>query len=235
MFTSEKAMAPKTPHNPNEWVILSLDPSKNRTGWAVATIPRVWNEGNYYELDVYGLPTQFVKPHWQLLWRKTRWAWGYWDLSCKGLMARMDELCLFIISEVGHFDQYVAEWPVFYDVARGHMAAMKGDTINLAAIVSYVAGYFRMPSARTYIVTAPNWKGSVSKAITQKRFYDSFGINHLHAIDHNAVDATMLLLTYAQRERLLPPEWITAQKWLDPHLMPTWQGKPSDTARFIGR
>lgn len=215
------------PSTPLEIVrILSIDPSINRTGWALATfhakpgliIPNLKPNG---EFELQTLPDSWNE-------QTSRWAWGYFDTSCRGYVARLKELAEYIICEVGEFDVLVAEWPEFYDNTRGHVAAMRGDTINLAGINCYLAGYFRLAPDRINFLTAPRWKGSVSKELTRQQFYRSFGISKHYMIDHNAVDAGMMLLTYCQRMGVVTKAFVTAPKQIDHGKMPKYQGTEQD-------
>lgn len=194
--------------------ILALDPSVNRCGYATATFtPKPGFR--YPDVNAKGEVIESVAP---MTWdeRSSKWAWGYVDLTCLGLPARMRELCdaITMILPDG-FDILIGEWPAFYDVERGHQAAMRGDLFGLAAINSYVAGYFRLPPNRVTFITAMAWKGSVAKNITMQRFLRSFGVHKIYTVDHNAVDAAMILLTWCQRTKLVSKEFHTFPKELE--------------------
>lgn len=198
--------------------VLALDPSVNRCGYATALFtPKPGFR--YPDVNAAGDVIESVSP---MTWdeRTSVWGWGYWDLTCLGLVARMKELCDWItmIFPEG-IDLLICEWPAFYDVERGHQAAMRGDLFGLAAINSYVAGYFRLPPERVTFITAMKWKGSVSKEITRQRFFRSFGVHKIYTVDHNAVDAAMILLTWCQRTKLVSSDFHNFPKTLDPARM----------------
>ena len=199
--------------------ILALDPSVNRCGYASAVFePR---EGfKYPDVDQQGNVIEAVAPQ---SWKEETsvWSWGYFDMQAIGYIARLHEICGFIelIFPEG-FDILICEWPAFYDVERGHVAAVRGDTMNLAGINCFVAGWFRVPTNRLTFITAAKWKGSVSKEITMQRFLRSFGVHKIYSVDHNAVDAAMILLTWCTRAKLVhPPTFVPLQKRLDPMRM----------------
>jgi hypothetical protein len=206
--------------------ILSIDPSINRCGWALATfqaqegplIPVLKADGTF---ELQGTPDQWNE-------NTSRWAWGYFDTTCRGYVARLKELVEYIMMEVGEFDVLIGEWPEFYDSTKGHAAAMRGDTINLAGIVCYIAGYFRLNPKHINFLTAPRWKGSVSKEITRQQFYRSFGIQKHYTIDHNAVDAAMMLLTWCQRMGVVSKFFANAPKHIDHAKMPKYLGTEHD-------
>lgn len=203
--------------------VVAIDPSVNRCGYASAVFePKPGFR--FPSLDPKGDVVDAVIP---ATWNEetSKWSWGYFDLSCLGYIARLHEICQFItlIYPEG-FDLFVAEWPAFYDVERGHAAAIRGDTINLAGINCFVAGYYRIPPNHITFLTAAKWKGSVSKEITRMRFYKSFGIRKHYSIDHNAVDAGMMLLTWCQRTQLVSHLFPTFPKEIEQDKMHSFKG-----------
>lgn len=149
--------------------ILSIDGSIKTVGWSLATITE----------------------------ESAEFKWGMWPLSGLNFLMRCADLRDYITAEIGEFDEMVMEWPMFYDSVRGHAAARQGDTINLAGITMYVAGWFQLPHQRMFLYTAPDWKGSVPKQVTGRKFFKQFGVNYLQ-VDNNAVDATMMLLHHCK-------------------------------------
>lgn len=198
--------------------VLALDPSVNRCGYASALFTPV---GGFRlpQMNAKGDCTEGVEP---MTWceRSSKWSWGYFDMGALGLIARLREIVQFIgmIYPDGH-DIFIGEYPTFYNVERGHIAAIRGDTTNLAAINGYVAGHFRLPPNQIHFITATKWKGSVSKEITRQRFFKSFGIAKHYKIDHNAVDAAMMLLTWCQRTGLVSRDFVNFEKELEPSKM----------------
>lgn len=154
--------------------ILGLDPSIKTVGWSVATITDI----------------------------EAKFEWGMWPLSGLNFLMRCADLRDYIISDIGEFDEMVIEWPMFYDSEKGHVAARQGDTINLAGVGMYVAGYFHLPHQKIHLYTAPDWKGTVPKQVTGRRFFQQFGVNYLQ-VDNNAVDATMMVLQHCKKHGLV--------------------------------
>jgi hypothetical protein len=127
------------------------------------------------------------------------WAWGMFALEGYNLLQRCADLRAYI-QQSGNddFTDLICEWPTFYDSEEGNVAAKQNFTINLAAVASYIAGFFRLDTNRINLVTAPQWKGQAKKRMTARRFFNHFGIDAFK-LDHNAVDATMLLLSQAKK------------------------------------
>lgn len=156
---------------------LAIDPSvMNRAGWATLDVER----------DANGKLT------------KEDWHWGCWEINGMNFKMRCTDLKDYIERDIGHFDMLIGEWPCFYAGQKGEIAARQGWTINLAGILMYVAGWFQVGHKKLQLFTAPEWKGTVPKQVTARRFYKLFGINSMN-VDHNAIDATMLLYFYSQK------------------------------------
>jgi hypothetical protein len=167
--------------------IVSIDPSINNVGWAL--IDGLWRR----EDDVIDDS-------------KADWRWGNWKIASHSFTFKLREIVEWMILTFDGLDPdcdwLVAEWPAYFDSMAGHIAAKAGHTINLAGIDCYIAGFFRLPWQNIHLVTATKWKGSVSKEITRMRFFRHMGIKQLYQIDHNAVDAVMMLLEFCKRKRL---------------------------------
>lgn len=112
------------------------------------------------------------------------------------LIQKIDELGL-------KFDFLITEKPAFFASERGQVAAHQNYTIDLAAIAFYVAGWFRMDHRHHYSITATQWKGTVSKAITARKFFKQWPKVDSASLDDHAIDAIMLhrfwLTDYARR------------------------------------
>ena len=160
--------------------ILSLDPSVNNVGWALL------------DLGTKEEP-------------KEDWAWGTWTLSGMNFLMRCGDCRTYIAEEIGDFDVMVIEWPMYYDSAKGAVAAKQGYTINLAGIAMYVAGWFQLPHQNIYLYTAPDWKGTVPKQVTARRFFKLFEVN-INEVDEHAIDAVMMLLYHCKKSNLLKSE-----------------------------
>lgn len=148
---------------------LSIDPSvANRAGWAT-----------------YDTETK-------------EWAWGAWQIEGFNYQMRCHDLKDYIGMEIGDFDELVCEWPMFYGGDSGAVAAQQGYTINLAGIAMFIIGWFQIHYTKCHLYTAPDWKGSVPKQVTQRRFYQAFDLK-VKDVDHNAVDATMMLVYHLKQ------------------------------------
>jgi hypothetical protein len=166
--------------------IVSIDPSVNRVGWAVVDGLRKDEDGVWHD-------------------ENADWKFGYWNLGSLSLQFKFKELTEWMILTFGGLNEddiLIVEWPGYFEAARGQIAAQKGYTINLAAMCAYVAGYFRLPWENWVPIKPSQWKGSVPKEITRMRFFKAMGIPQIYKIDHNAVDAVMMLLEFCKRKRI---------------------------------
>ncbi len=167
--------------------IISIDPSTINVGWAV----------------IEGLKRHPKTGVWDD--RKAKWRYGNFNLFALSLQAKFHEIAENMIA---HFDidpeedWLVLEWPMYFGTEKGQVAAQMGYTLNLAGIDGFLMGYFRMPWQQCHFVTAAQWKGSVSKEITKMRFFRAMGIKQIFAVDHNAVDAVMLLFEFCKRRKI---------------------------------
>lgn len=166
----------ETPEAASRMKILSLDLSVNTVGFATL---QIYNDG------------------------EQKWNWGTWILEGYNLLQRCADLCAYI-QQSGNddFTDLILEWPTFYASEKGEVAAKQNFTINLAAVGMYTAGFFHLPVERIELVTAPQWKGQADKRITARRFFRHFGEDAL-VVDHNTVDAVMLLLARAKKRGLV--------------------------------
>lgn len=167
--------------------LISIDPSINNVGWAV----------------VAGLERDAETGVWDD--SKALWRYGNWIVSAHSLQAKWVEIVEYMIMEFDvnpECDEIVLEWPMYFGTEKGQVAAQQGHTLNLAGIDGYIAGYFRLPWRQIHLITAPQWKGSVSKEITKMRFFRAMGVKHIFKVDHNAVDAVMMLFEYCKRKKI---------------------------------
>lgn len=167
--------------------IFAIDPSINQVGWAkVEGLRRdedgVWND----ELAT--------------------WTYGYWDIGSHALPYKLEEIVDWCKLDV-HCDRdwwFVGEWPTYFGTIKGQISAMQGNTINLGAVIAYIAGYFQILPQNVHLLTATQWKGSVPKEITKMRFFKVLGVKQgqIKTINHNAIDAIMLLHEFCRRRRI---------------------------------
>jgi hypothetical protein len=167
--------------------IVAIDPSINNVGWGLVEGLREDSDGIIHADD-------------------ENWRWGNWKIASHSFTFKLREIVEWMILTFDGLDPecdwVVLEWPAYFDSMAGHVAAKAGHTINLAAIDGYIAGFFRLPWQRVHLITATKWKGSVSKEITRMRFFRHMGIKQIYTIDHNAVDAVMMLLEFCRRKRI---------------------------------
>lgn len=180
MTTNEDKLSTETPEfEPVPQMVrklLALDPSVNNVGFATL---QIFDNG------------------------QQQWTWGTWNLEGYNLLQRCADLCAYIQqSGNADFTDLILEWPTFYASEKGEVAAKQDYTINLAAIAMYCAGFFHLPVDRIELVTAPQWKGQADKRITARRFFKNFGYDAL-VVDHNTIDATMLLLARAKKRKII--------------------------------
>lgn len=148
---------------------LSLDPSVHNVGWSLV------NPGKST--------------------REKAWRWGTFKLEGNSLEMKLIHLRDQIIETVGEFEFLITEKPAFFSSERGQIAAHMNYTINLAAVNYYIAGWFHMDHRHHFAITANQWKGSVPKAVTARRFlryFEHFSKAKLASIDEHGIDAVML-------------------------------------------
>lgn len=133
---------------------------------------------------------------------KNQWQWGAFALEGTNYAMRMVDLYELLLEKFGIPDHLVTEWPSFFSSAKGHIAAHQNYTIDLAGICGYIAGRMGFNHRQWTMVTATQWKGSVSKDITARKFFRVFG-KETRLISEHAIDATMMmhwwLLNYGQK------------------------------------
>lgn len=167
--------------------IISIDPSTRDVGWAVIE--------------------KLKRDKKTLVWDDTdaRWRYGNWVINAHSLQAKFQEIAEYMIMEFDinpEEDIMVLEWPAYFGSEKGQVAAQLGHTLNLAGVVGYCSGYFRIPWQRIHLITANQWKGSVSKEVTKMRFFRAMGVKQIFAVNHNAVDAVMLLFAYCKEHKI---------------------------------
>lgn len=86
----------------------------------------------------------------------------------------------------------VTEKPAFFSSERGQIAAHMNYTIDLAAINYFIAGWFRYDHRHHFAITANQWKGSIDKAITAKRFFRDFPWVSPTTLSEHAIDSIMM-------------------------------------------
>lgn len=147
--------------------ILSIDPSVNNVGWAT------------FDTSIRGVREQ--------------WKWGKWELEGSNRTMRLVDLVQRISEDIGPVDQIVTEYPTFFSSEKGQMAARQNYTIDLAAICGYIAGRLCMDHHTWHCLTATQWKGTVKKEITARKFFRFFSMQDTGNISEHSIDAIMML------------------------------------------
>lgn len=150
-------------------ISLSIDPSIHNVGWSTANSEAKMS--------------------------KKAWRWGTFKLTGSSLEMKLIDLRDQINSEIGPFDFLVTEKPAFFSSERGQIAAHMNYTIDLAAVNYYIAGWFHMDHRHHFAITANQWKGSVEKKVTARRFFRAFKKikpKAVEAIDEHGIDSVML-------------------------------------------
>lgn len=148
--------------------IVSLDPSVNNVGWAIYDSSKKSKDG------------------------KAAWTWGKWKLEGDNYQMRLVDAVERMTVIIGELDILITEWPMFYSSQAGQVAAHNNYTINLAGFCAYVAGRYNLNHRNWYLITASQWKGTVKKEITARKFFRYFKCNPNMYSDHE-IDAIMLL------------------------------------------
>jgi hypothetical protein len=125
--------------------------------------------------------------------KQKAWKWKTWHLEGLSLEMRMTDLRQRIDAEIGHFDLLIIEKPTFFGSEKGNIAAHSNYTVDLAAVAYYIAGWYQLDHRQYYPFTATQWKGSVDKAITARRFFRRFPFADRKWIDEHAIDAVMMM------------------------------------------
>jgi hypothetical protein len=174
--------------------VLSIDASINNVGYCIfdtnqfSKVERHALKGGYKVGDAVQF-RQFC-----IQCKEKAWKWGTFVLEGSSKSMRFLDLVQQITTEIGtDFDYFISEQPAFYSSTVGQVAAHQNYTIDLAACNYYVAGWFHMDHRKHIPITAITWKGSVPKAVTQKKFFRTFDKEKSAHITEHAIDATMLL------------------------------------------
>ena len=167
--------------------IFSIDPSINDVGWAKVENLRRDESGVWDDSEAV-------------------WTYGWWKISSHSLPHKLKEMVEWIMMDICPDNEwwFVGEWPTYYGTIKGQISAMQGNTINLVAVLAYIAGYFQIDPNNIHLLTATQWKGSVPKEITKMRFFKILGVKQgqIRKINHNAIDAIMLLHEFCRRRKI---------------------------------
>jgi hypothetical protein len=159
-------------------VILSIDPSTVRVGWATLQVP--------------------LDPECA---HRLGAGWRYGSLPLQGdtlpeKMRSLDPL----LEKCGKICHLIVEEPQFFNSEAGRIAVREGHIIRLAIMLGYIMGRLELWGPNVSMYTPAQWKGMVPKDITRKKFFRTFmdaaGPDLWGAVpryDHDTIDAIMLL------------------------------------------
>lgn len=181
-------------------VLLALDPSVNRLGWALHNLNVA---GERYEVtgDAWRFGYAHPRKH-ELGLPGLPFVWG-------SLFAQLRR----VACDDWRPTHLAIEYPQFFASERGRIAAVQGDTLALASVAGYLAGRFAVPFEFIELWTPAQWKGSVPKSVTQEKFLRLFGAGArsiARQFPDDTIDAIMIAehwLTLYHREKF---HWLTA-------------------------
>lgn len=134
-----------------------------------------------------------------------RWHIGHWELEGQNYLCR----CADLVDRVRELlvgqrpSMLIIEWPTFQNSQRGHVAAVQGYTIDLAGIAMFLAGSLGMNHRQIIRYTPDQWKGSVSKDITRRRFMAFAELDRCKVwLPDHTTDAAMMLKKYIEEQKL---------------------------------
>lgn len=157
-------------------VLLAIDPSVNNLGWASYDFQA---GGEMYNINGAGWKFGLIHPKGPNL--QYKWKDCYFKLR-RELEDR----------RVTHF---AGEWPIFFGSMKGKIAAQQGYTNDLAGTIGYLIGKFQVKAEYVALWTPVQWKGSVPKAITEKKFIRVFGEagkEIARTVSNDVIDAIMI-------------------------------------------
>jgi hypothetical protein len=168
-------------------VILAIDPSTVRVGWATLRLP--------------------LQP--EVLYRLgAGWEYGSMELMGDTLADRMRSLEP-LFEECGAISHLVVEKPTFFNSEAGRIAVREGHIIGLSIMLGYIMGKLELWEPNVTMYTPAQWKGMVPKDITRKKFFRTFqdaaGVDRWGArvtYDHDTIDAIMLLRFFLTRVKM---------------------------------
>ena len=157
-------------------VLLAIDPSVNNLGYAMYDMGA---GANQFDLDSGAWTYGVIHPKGKYIQHK-------WRDCYRQLMDRLDKTP----------SHYAAEWPTYFSGQRGMIAAQEGYTLDLAGVVGYLAGRIGFKVDWIALWTPQQWKGSVPKHVTERKFVRLFGDGARRAIKRgisgDAIDAIMI-------------------------------------------
>lgn len=96
-------------------------------------------------------------------------------------------------------DVMVLEHPQWENSERGHKAAARGYTLDLAYLIGFIAGSMGLAGNKIWTPTPLEWKGNAPKTAIGHRFWKRFGIDPEAVTDHEFEAAMMI-------------DWVTSKQ-----------------------
>lgn len=170
--------------------ILAIDPSINQIGWALLELP-------YQEYSLTSL--------------EAGWKFSTFNLRGEGLQDKIRHLDVWLRRMMfsNPVIYLVGEMPTFFNSEKGRIAARMNWTIQLGVLLGFIMARLECEARYTFYTPA-QWKGTMTKEVTKKRFLRTFtdatNWKWIDA-DHNTIDAIMLLHYWVsqRREKLSSP------------------------------
>jgi hypothetical protein len=171
-------------------IVLAIDPSMNSLGWAAYNL----NLGeDRYDINSDAWRFGLIKPkcrseHIQYKWENV----GY----------RLEK-----VLDDWKPTHIVLEYPTFFGSTAGKIAAMRGYTLDLAGMVGYLVGRFRMSPDNVTLWKPEQWKSTLPKHATQAKFIRLYGDGAAYIVKNypdDVPDAIMIAeywLTLYYREK----------------------------------
>jgi hypothetical protein len=158
---------------------LAIDPSTTRLGWAT------------YKAGIEGEDfAQLGSP---------AWAYGFHKPLGDCIQEKVYDVAKFF-RQIGSISTLICEEPKFHGGGeRGLIAAKEGYTIWLGMIVGAAIASFCLLPKNIYLYSPQQWKGAVPKAVTAKKFERVFLDANKHNVNHDEVDAIMILHYHLSR------------------------------------
>lgn len=168
-------------------VILSIDPSTVRVGWASLRLP----------LDA------------ECAYR-LKAGWQYGSIKLNGDILSDKMRCLDPLFErCGAISHLVVELPTFFNSEAGRIAVREGHIIKLSIMLGYIMGRLDLWEPDVTMYTPAQWKGMVPKDVTRKKFFRTFkdaavmdAWGRRLTYDHDTIDAIMMLHHFLTRVKM---------------------------------
>lgn len=157
-------------------VLLAIDPSVNNVGWACYNFG-----GGSDQYDIIGKGWSFGLVHPKGTNIQYKWRDCYTQLKDRLGSRKPTHLAI--------------EYPMYFESVKGKIAAQEGYTIDLASMLGFLAGRFEIKAEYITLWNPMQWKGSVPKHVTEKKFIRVFGEpakRLARELSNDVIDAIMI-------------------------------------------